>query len=65
MCVAPEWGGPLGHMEDAEAGAEPAEQAVQAVLQQQGVPGVGQQMQVHRQELRLPLLPDPSGHKLN
>lgn len=45
--VTSEWGGPLWHMEDAEAWAEPAKEAIQGVLQQQGVSRVGQQMQVH------------------
>lgn len=49
-------------MEDAEARAEPAQQAVQGVLQQQGVSRVGQQVKVHHQEL---LLPEPPGHELN
>lgn len=45
--VTSEWRGPFWHMEDAEARAEPAEEAVQGVLQQQWVSRVGQQMQVH------------------
>lgn len=45
--VTSEWRGPLGHVEDAEAWAEPADEAVQGVLQQQGVSRVGKQMQVH------------------
>lgn len=45
--VTSERGRPLRHVEDAEAWAEPAEEAIQGVLQQQWVSRVGQQMQVH------------------
>lgn len=52
-------------MEDAEAWAEPAEEAIQGVLQQQRVSRVGQQMQVHKQELLLLLLPELPLYELN
>lgn len=52
-------------MEDAEAWTEPAEEAIQGVLQQQGVSRVGQQMQVQMKELLLLLLPDPPGHEID
>lgn len=64
---ASERGGPLGNVEDAEARAQPAQQAVQRMLQQQGVSRVGQKMHIHQQELLppLPWRPDPPSQGLS
>ena len=50
-------------MEDAEARAEPAEQLVRGVLEEQRVSGVGQEVEVH-QKLLLLLLFHPPGPQL-
>ena len=46
-------------MEDAEARAEPAEQLVGGVLEEQRVSGVGQEVEVHQKHLLLLLFQPP------
>lgn len=59
----PEGGGPLWHVENAQAWVEPADEMVQGVLQQQRVSRVGQEMQIH--SVGLLLLHGLSRHELS